>query len=176
MKLKGENIDLLIWEGAYCTYLREWYTSGDYPYFFRNVFQMYTLDDLKLAPQILGGDVFVVANKEQETCGLVGVVDYRPIPRTCKFMALIDRDFQGQGYMLEALQLLHERMFGTFDIRAAYVDVGEFDDRTNALALEAGYSEVGAIDYCVVDGVVQREIRYELQRKHYKEMYMKEAE
>lgn len=102
---------------------------------------------------------------------MVGIVDYRSVPRTAKLMALIDNGHQAKGVMFQAFELLHDYCFNKLDLRMLMIDVAAEDERSNSLCEKAGYEPVGAVDLCVVNGLVQADIRWRMTKETYLKLY-----
>ena len=172
LRLDGEKYYLRPWENENSERLQSWYYSGDYPFFFRNFSQSLERQMFEHCGPLMGGTVYSVFSREtKDIIGIVGIVDYRSVPRTAKLMALIDKEHQGSGAMLESFQLLHEYCFKKLDLRRIMIDVAETDKRSNALCEKAGYVAAGTVDLCVVDGLVQDEVRWSMDRELYFKIY-----
>ena len=81
--------------------LKEWFYSGDYPQFFRDMLLM-TEDQLKIYSSMRDGMAYIV-EKAGTPVGFMVIYDMRYVPSNLKVAILIDKKYQGQKYALSGM-------------------------------------------------------------------------
>ena len=113
----GQKTKLLPYEPEQWAHLYEWYYSGDYEEFFRDIQPAPNADYFKSFSQIRNGMLFMIHTLEGEIAGMVMIFEIKPVIQSAHFAILVDKKFEGQHLALEAVYQTMKHLFEDLSLK-----------------------------------------------------------
>ena len=149
--------------------LKDWFYSGDYPEFFRDML-MLTDEQLKIYSYMKDGQGFVI-RKDEGSIGFVLLYEQRIVPQTIKVGILIDVRYQRNGYCLEAMRRVLDYTFDKLNIRKVIVEVCGSNKRLQEIVTTGGFQyEAILLKEAKLGNEYSDVIRYYMDRDMYQQI------
>lgn len=121
-----------------------WQTNKKYRSFFRDIDRYLTFEECLNLPQVMGFEVFVYYDKENNMAGLLTAIDLKWGVYEMGFM--IDKDHEGKG---EAREMVFEFIDYLENVRGARKIIGKLlasAERNRNICVRNGFREVGILE------------------------------
>jgi len=110
---------------------------------------------------------FIITNNNQETIGLMELTEINFIHRKAELSILVDQEFQGKGYGMQAIKKILNHAFQVLNLHKIYLMVDERNKKAIYLYEKTGFSkEATLIDEFFVDGAYRPVIRMYILANH----------
>lgn len=124
--MKGVIVNLKYWSPDWAKQIYEWYWSGEYPLFFRNVLgpvgESYFTDFQGATSQTVLG---IFAPEIEGLLGLVTIYDFHPHSRTVSCGILVRKDVQKMHIGTDAFLAVFKYLFETKGVRKISIEFVE---------------------------------------------------
>lgn len=134
------NLSIRPYEVSDVECVKDWFYSGLYPEFFRDMPAL-TEEQLKVYAYMKDGQGFIVRNNQGVKVGFIILHEVRAVPRNCKLSILIDRNFQEKGYCLEAMVSMAKYIFFRLGMEKMIVECLESNTRLQKLTEQGGFNK-----------------------------------
>jgi len=162
----SKSLKIMPYEVEHMPILKDWFYSGDYPEFFRDMLVL-TDEQLKIYSYMKDGQSFVIY-KDKEVIGFIILYEYRTVPSNIKLSILIDKKYQAKGYALEAMQMITEYVFNKLHIYKLIVEVCQINKRIQELLIKGGFEyECTLLKEAFMDGKRTDSVRYFMEQEKY---------
>jgi RimJ/RimL family protein N-acetyltransferase len=149
--------------------LKQWFYSGDYPEFFRDMLAL-TEEQLKIYAYMKDGQGFIIWDNV-EPVGFVILYEMRVVPSNIKLAILVDKYYQEKGICLSAMIEMCKYVFHKLRMEKLIVEVLESNDRIKELAEKGGLEyECTLKNEANVNGKMCNVIRYCLYKNQFEEI------
>ncbi|MBP7209618.1 MAG: GNAT family N-acetyltransferase [Paludibacteraceae bacterium] len=98
----GKNTKLVAFEPEHWVYIHQWMSDDYYKFYFRNIPDNLTVAQMAEFPKILGMNVLMIANENNEIIGMATWDNVRLLARQCCIGFIIDKQFKGMGFAKDA--------------------------------------------------------------------------
>jgi diamine N-acetyltransferase len=95
---------------------------------------------------------FMVVSRSNEKAGCVDLFDFDPKNKRVGMGILMDKRFRGQGFGLEAIQLLADYCFEALDVHCVYAEVLETNEASSHIFESCGFLKTGVKKDWLSDG------------------------
>lgn len=128
--MKGNIVELKFWRSEWASQVYDWYESGEYPVFFRNISNPVSPEAFLNYPLLVGNlSLGVFAPKQEGLLGLVTVYDYDQNSRVASCGVMIRKDSQNLHLGTDAFLTIFKYLFETKDLRKISIQFSG-DDQT----------------------------------------------
>ena len=121
--------------------LHRWYTSGDYPEFFRDVVGVMNKEQVKQYGAAADRMTFIIEYAGVRSIGLILVFNWRLMASIADIAILIDKKEQGKGYFLESLTITTDYLFNGMRLWKLVCNVLRTNARLRSMILKCGFKQ-----------------------------------
>jgi RimJ/RimL family protein N-acetyltransferase len=173
--IQGEKIRLIAYEQDHWVYLNKWMSDPYYKYYFRNIPEIMTAQQMMNAPQLLGLNVLMVVAQVEGEDHIIGMCTWdnvRILARSCCVGFLQDKDYKGMGFMKEAFIEFIYYLTHRLGIHKVIAKVAECEAETASKAGYGGFTDKNLIrDEYFMDGKWQNEVWFSMLDKEFLPIY-----
>jgi len=169
MTYESKNIRLIPMEIDDYHIVKDWYYSGKYEDFFRDVFGAIKDEHFKAYANMPSGNAFFIMH-EDKPIGFAIAYEYQWSHRTAKLAVLIDEDHQRKGFASKATVLLFKFLLNKMGFRKLVFEVMEDGNLLECFENWGLVKEGTFVNECNINGVEKNVIRFALFDKQAKEI------
>ena len=136
-----KNLIIKPFEIANMNHVKDWFYSGKYPEFFRDMLAL-SEEQLKIYALMKDGQGFMIWKQEDYEnlpVGFIVLHEMRIVPANIKLAILIDEKFQAQGYCLEAMLEILNYCFYRLRMHKVVVEIMSSNKRLDAMLKKGGF-------------------------------------
>ena len=149
-------------EDRHCDEIFSWYTSGDYPLYFRH-FPPF-LNKVQFIQTLCTQGEIIVAENGSDLIGFCAL-KVRPLIKACFFSMILSQKFQKKGIALHVMEKVVASIFSEVGCECVVVEIAGKDFRTQKLIEKFGFEyEATHKNACFYLGKLDDEYRYVLRR------------
>lgn len=134
-----KNLSIRPYENVDMPIVKKWFYSGDYPEFFRDMLAL-TEEQLKVYSYMKDGQGYIIW-KGADPIGFIILYQMALVPANVKLSILIDKNYQGQKYCIEAMIEMGNYIFNRLRMKKLIVEVMESSSRLRNILIEGGFEE-----------------------------------
>lgn len=170
----GSKIKLIAFEPDHWVFISKWISDPYYRYYFRNIPELMTIQQMQAFPQVLGMNVMIILNYNNDVVGMATWDNVRILARNCCIGFLIDRDFKGLGYAKDAFMEFIYYLTHRLGIHKVIAKVAESEYETASKTVYGGFSDKNIMrDEFFIDGKWHNEVWLSVIDKEFAEKYDK---
>lgn len=166
----GPNLVIRPYEPDEWPIMSHWFYSGDYPEFFRD---QSTLMNIAQLQSFVGGQTsygfLIRLGKEFKghpigtVIGFINLYDIRWVPSTLKLGILIEKEFQGQQFCMEAIWLICDYVFNQMRFRKMIIEFLKSNQRIESILKFGGFKKEATLkDEAYMNGKYVDVVRYSI--------------
>lgn len=134
-----KNLSIRPFEKSDVPKMKEWFYSGDYPEFFRDMLAL-NEEQLGVYAYIKDGQGFVIW-KGSEPIGFIILYEIRAVAANAKLGILIDKKYQEQKFCLEAMVEMVRYVFERLRMEKLIVEVLKSNVRLQEILQKGGFTK-----------------------------------
>jgi len=170
----GRKTKLIVFEPGHWTYLSKWMCDPYYKYYFRNIPEIMSINQLQQFPQFLNMNVLMILNEENNVVGMATWDNIRILARSCCIGFLIDNGYRGRGYAKDAFMEFIYYLTHRLGCHKLIAKIAEVEAETVSKAMYGAFKDVNIIrDEFFMDGKWHNEIWLNILDTEVNEVYAK---
>lgn len=138
--LNGNNLYMRPFEIDQWKILYDWFYSGNYDEFFRDMAGTLTAQQFQSFANMPEGQTLLVYQKDQ-VIGMVMVYDCKPYTSLCKLAILLDKDYQDKSLSSEMVELILQYLHVDMGWYKVVMEVLEDNEKYNSILRTNGFVE-----------------------------------
>ncbi len=191
--ITGKKTVLIPYEPGHWANMQKWLYDDYYKFYFKNMPEMMTPEQLTKFPTLMGMNVLMIYEKGQylgsqtlnfvpQPIGFVSWDNLRYLARTCDFGIVVDKDFSGKHLATEAVMLFLDYLFNRLGFHKVTACTAAEAEDTNEKSMKfLGMQYEGTSrEHFFLDGKWHDEKRFSLLKDEfdlvYKNFRIKEGE
>lgn len=141
--MKGEFTQLRLWQKEFAPIVYDWYWSGQYPAFFRNIPTLASESQFVDFPGLTGQTVFGILTKEKNKKGqltlqgLMTIYNFEPVNKCCSVGIMVEKGHEGKRIASDALLTLLKYLFLEKCIRRVSFEYIDLEGRISRIGVLA---------------------------------------